>query len=225
MRSALSWYRTAPKRMKSPSCKSTGGRAALIQRPIVQQVRRALGVLGGQHLQLTLLARCCKATIVFVSNVFQAGKPAWIHSADNLQINAKSCEEQCLSIDKCMWGTYFEDGARAMQCWLAEETTRQPMPCGASGSSTSGELMQCVSFHKVGDSGISRHRTTAEPVATLVKQPVIGVLPCCLLVLLVCCMFSAHRCLFVCFAPFSWARREPSLRQSFWAFNSMESVW
>jgi len=142
----------------------------------------AFSVLPGQHFQLTLLACCSSlATIVFVSNVFQAGKPAWIHSADNLQINAKSCEEQCLSIDKCLWGTYFEDGARAMQCWLAEETTSQPMPCGASGSSTSGELMQCVSFHKVGDSGISRHRTTAEPVATLVKQPVIGVLPCCLL--------------------------------------------
>jgi len=38
MHSALLWYRIAPKRMKSPSCKSTGGHAALIQRPIVQQV-------------------------------------------------------------------------------------------------------------------------------------------------------------------------------------------
>ena len=114
------------------------------------------------------------ATIAFVSSVFQVGKPAWIHSTNNLQINAKSCEEQCLAIDRCMWGTYFEDGSRAMQCWLAQETTAEQLPCGATASSSSGEMMQCTSFHKVGDSGHKHNRGTAAPVAVLVKQPVIG---------------------------------------------------
>ena len=83
------------------------------------------------------------AKIMHFSNTLQLGKAPYVepsaYGQPNIQDSVEACQQQCMTLAECLYGTYITDGPRVKECWLAQTTHGDPVECG----------MGCSSFKKV----------------------------------------------------------------------------
>jgi hypothetical protein len=71
----------------------------------------------------------------------EEGPDSW-DNPGNVQASIGACQDQCMGMKSCLYGTYITDGDRKGECWLAAQTAL-PLsvsePCG----------VPCLSFRKI----------------------------------------------------------------------------
>lgn len=74
----------------------------------------------------------------------EEGPDSW-DNPGNVQASIGACQQQCMELKSCLYGTYITDGDRKGECWLAAQT-KLPL--------TTSDLcgVPCISFRKVASS-------------------------------------------------------------------------
>jgi len=70
----------------------------------------------------------------------EEGPDSW-NNPGNVQASVSACQDQCMGMHSCLYGTYITDGDRKGECWLAAQTVlpiSTSEPCG----------VPCISFRK-----------------------------------------------------------------------------